>query len=140
MEPVIKMYFDGASKGNPGPSGGAYWIEEEDKSYGGYKFLGHQTNNYAEYNGLILGLKMLSIHSDKKIKVYGDSKLVIEQMKCNWKVKSEGIIPLFKEAQELIKNFDDISFIHIDRSLNKKADTLANIAVTTESYNDNIKN
>jgi ribonuclease HI len=134
----IQMYFDGASKGNhtgnPGPSGAACWIIHNSNEYGEYKFLGLQTNNVAEYSGLILGLKNLVCYKDCKIKVYGDSKLVIEQMKKNWKIKAIGLIPLWNEAQELIKDFKDIEFIHIDRSLNSKADNLANIAVSTKSF------
>jgi len=130
----ILMYFDGASKGNRGVSGAGYWIVCGNKSYGGYKFLGNATNNVAEYNGLILGLKNLPKNEELCIKVHGDSKLVIEQIKGNWKVKAEHLKPLWSEATDLIKEFKDISFIHIDRSLNSKADELANIAITT--YNN----
>ncbi len=129
----ILMYFDGASKENPGNSGAGYWINNGSSSHGGYKYLGIKTNNEAEYNGLILGLKNLPI-SEHSVKVYGDSKLVIQQMKGIYKVKAENLKPLWKEAQELIKNFKKIEFIHIDRSLNSKADNLANIAVTTQSF------
>jgi ribonuclease HI len=139
----ISMYFDGASKGNhtghPGPSGGAYWIQCDETSYGGYKFLGNQTNNVAEYSGLIFGLKNLVKYNERSISVYGDSKLVIEQMKGNWKVRAPNLLPLWNEAQTLIKDFKDITFIHIDRSLNSKADELANIAVNTRSYNTNVE-
>ena len=133
------MYFDGASKGNPGNSGAAYWIKCGDTSYGEYKFLGNQTNNVAEYSGLILGLKSLMKYREQSIKVHGDSKLVIEQMKGNWKVRAPNLIPLWKEANELIKNFKDIEFIHIDRSLNAKADALANIAVNTKSFRTDVE-
>jgi ribonuclease HI len=136
-ESEILMYFDGASKGNPGAAGAAYWVNDGSTSYGEYKFLGTQTNNVAEYSGLILGLKNLSKYSDKTIKVHGDSKLVIEQMNGKWQVKAENLKPLNKEAKELIKGFKNIKFIHIDRSLNSKADSLANIAVNTRSYGTN---
>ncbi len=130
----ISMYFDGASKGNGGPSGAAYWINCGSSSYGEYKFIGDQTNNVAEYSGLILGLKSLEKYKNETIKVHGDSKLVIEQMKGAWKVRSPNLLLLWKEAQNLIKDFKDIEFIHIDRSLNSKADSLANIAVNTKSF------
>lgn len=128
------MYFDGASKGNPGPSGAAYWVQvkNEDGSdtfYEEYKFLGVQTNNVAEYSGLILGLKSLDKYKDSSIKIHGDSKLVIEQMSGKWKVNAENLKPLWIEARNLIKGFKDIQFIHIARNLNSKADSLANIAV-----------
>lgn len=135
----ILVYFDGASKGNPGPSGSAYWIKNGETSYGEYKFIGYQTNNFAEYSGLILSLKNLDKYKDQTIKVHGDSKLVIEQIKGKWKIKAENLIPLWKEAHELIKDFKDIEFIHIDRSLNSKADALANMAVKTESFGKETK-
>jgi ribonuclease HI len=139
MADQVYMYFDGASKGNPGPSGAAYWVKLENTSYGEYKFLGNeQTNNFAEYSGLILGLKNLDKYRDQNIKVHGDSKLVIEQMKGKWKVNSPNLIPLWQEAQELIKDFKNIEFIHIDRSLNSKADILANMAVNTQSFKSNV--
>lgn len=130
----ILMYFDGAARMNPlGPSGAAYWVNCGDTSYGGYKFLGNATNNEAEYNGLLLGLKAISSLKDKKIVVHGDSKLVIEQMKGKWKINAPNLKPLWAEAKELIKDFKDITFVHIDRSLNTKADQLANIAINTKS-------
>jgi ribonuclease HI len=138
-ETNIQMFFDGASKSNPGPSGSACWIIDGQRSYGEYKFIGVKTNNEAEYNGLILGLKSLLCYSNQKIKVYGDSKLVIEQMKGNWKVKADNLKPLWKEAQELTKKFNDIEFIHVRRELNSKADALANIAVQNKSSNSNVE-
>ena len=132
----IEMFFDGASKRNPGLSGAAFWITHGDRSYGEYKFLGIKTNNEAEYNGLILGLKSLLKHRTCTIKVVGDSKLIIEQMKGKWKINAPNLKPLWQEAQDLAKQFTDIEFIHIDRSLNSKADTLANIAVNTKSQQE----
>lgn len=138
-EADILLYFDGASKGNPGISGAACWIVDGQKSYGEYKFLGTRTNNEAEYAGLILGLKSLLCYTDKKIVVRGDSKLVIEQMKRKWKIKAANLKPLWEEAQELTKKFKDIKFVHIDRSLNTKADALANIAVQTKTFKSGVE-
>lgn len=131
MEDIIEIYFDGASKGNPGSAGAACWIINKDKQYGKYKYLNEQTNNYAEYSGLIMGLNEVKTQTDKKIKVYGDSKLVIEQMKGKWQVKSDNLINLYIEAKEITSKLN-IEFIHIDRKLNEKADNLANIAVKTK--------
>ena len=92
---MIELYFDGASRGNgsTNQTAGCGWYIKYDNTdntdiapSGGYKFLDNATNNEAEYSGLISGLEALS-GTDQEIKVYGDSKLVIEQMKNNWKVK-----------------------------------------------------
>jgi ribonuclease HI len=128
---MTTLYFDGACRGNGSEtavSGCGYIIND---IHGSYKYLGHGTNNTAEYSGLINGLKYIIeiIGTDHDINIYGDSKLVIEQMKGNWKVKHPVISILFKEAQELCKNFNSVTFTHVDRSLNSKADKLANKSI-----------
>lgn len=129
----VKLFFDGASKFNGKDSGAGFWVETTHKSYGGYKYLGNATNNVAEYNGLIIGLKDAVSNKYENIIVYGDSNLVIKQINGNYKVKAEHLKPLWIEVMELIKNFKDIKFVHIDRSLNSKADKFANTAILTKS-------
>lgn len=135
MSDKINLYFDGASKKNPGKAGSAYYVEDGDSSYGGYKYLGIATNNEAEYNGLILGLKAIAKFTKYEVVVHGDSKLVIEQMKGKWKVKAENLKPLWEECKTLSNEFENISFKWIDRSKNKEADALANVAIVTKSSN-----
>jgi ribonuclease HI len=131
----VHMYFDGAARNNQkeggGPSGCGAYITLKDKSIEKFKYLGNQTNNFAEYSGLILGLQnLLELElQGEKIKIFGDSNLVINQMKGIWKVNASNLIPLWKEAQKLSKNFKDVEFIHVVRELNKKADKLANMAI-----------
>lgn len=133
----LSLYFDGASKNNGQESGCGYYIEYKNeyslKSYKDCKYLGHQTNNYAEYSGLILGLEFILSNEELKnasvIKVHGDSSLVINQMQLKWKVKSDNIKELFVKAQSLTKNLRNIEFIYIPREQNKIADTLANNAI-----------
>jgi len=135
----VKLYFDGASKGNNIKSedsiaGCGYCIKYDDISktpYGGYKFLGNATNNEAEYKGLIYGLQLLlkAVDSIDELKVYGDSKLVIEQMKGSWKVNAHNLVPLWQEAQMLTKKFKKVEFCHILRNLNSEADRMANLSI-----------
>ena len=120
---MFKLYFDGGSRGNPGPSGCGWYINDSLK---GYNSLGIATNNQAEYRGMINGLKVALKYGIEDIEVYGDSKLVIEHMKGNWKVKSSNTIPLWKEAKTLSDKFRIISFSWIPRSKNTLADELAN--------------
>lgn len=137
-----KLFFDGASKHNPGPSGCGFVIyacalqrytsalqryENDLEVASGSAFVGDKiTNNYAEYSGLILGMDRAVDLDIKEIEVYGDSKLVIEQMKGNWKVKSENLCDLYHRAKELEKKFDKITFTHIYREFNTRADELSN--------------
>ena len=122
----MKLYFDGASRGNPGEAG-CGWVLEIGGIFPprqGSKYLGRATNNEAEYQGLIEGLSALKPCGG--LKVYGDSKLVIEQVTGNWKVKAENLKPLCAKAQELAKEFENIEFIWIKRSENSQADAMAN--------------
>lgn len=134
---LYKLFFDGSSKNNPGPSQCGYVIYkceedhqplgfEQELIYGSSSVGAMCTNNYAEYSGLILGLERAVDLNMKEIEVYGDSKLVIEQMKGNWKVKSENLINLYHRAKELEKKFDKITFTHVYREFNKRADELSN--------------
>ena len=126
---MYSLYFDGASKGNPGPCGfGGVFYDEGMREI--YKYSGKcedkQTNNFAEYVALIKGLQYALNNDIKELKVYGDSKLVVEQFNQNWKVQSENLKPLSEQTQALRKKFHKISCHHIRRERNKKADSLAN--------------
>ena len=124
------LRFDGCSKGNPGIAGaGAVLYYNDDEIWSGYKFLGNQTNNQAEYNGLLLGLDYAVNLNIGSIYVEGDSLLVINQMTGKFKCESPNIINLYNKAKHLETKFDFIEFNHIYRNLNKRADELANIAI-----------
>ncbi|PID70269.1 hypothetical protein CSB37_02690 [bacterium DOLZORAL124_38_8] len=122
---------DGGSRGNPGVSGAGAVIYNQDKEilWQGGKYTGINTNNFAEYHGLILGLQQAQKLEITHLQVFLDSKLAIEQMNGNWKVKHPQIKILFQQAKELAQNFLEISFTHIPRAKNKKADELANRAM-----------
>ena len=130
---MFSLYFDGASRGNPGPSslGGVIYdsLKEEKINYN--KSIGIATNNYAEYQALLVGIKVCIKYDIKEVNVYGDSKLVIEQVKGNWKVKSDNLKPMHTEITKFItpEFFKKITFNHVHRHLNKRADELANIAL-----------
>lgn len=126
----IFIYADGGSRGNPGPSACATVIKTaagkiiaEDSAY-----LGNATNNYAEYCGLILGLKKaISIKLQaNEITVVMDSELVVKQLRREFKVKNPNLQSLFVKAYNLTLNFKRITFKHVPRERNKEADTLVN--------------
>ena len=128
---IIKIYTDGGSRGNPGPSGaGGVIIDTSGVIVGQIsEYLGVQTNNYAEYQSLYLTLKLSLSLMLTSVEVFMDSKLVIEQMKGNWKVKSENIRESNLLCKSLLPHFDAITFTHIPRKLNGLADALANKAM-----------
>ena len=139
VPPVLKIFprseyllqFDGCSKGNPGLAGaGAVIYNYDTELWGRSQFVGNKnTNNEAEYRGLIIGLEEALSMDIKHLSVEGDSLLVIKQMTREYKVKSEKLLPLHEEASQLAKQFDSITFTHIYRKNNKRADELSNIAV-----------
>jgi ribonuclease HI len=134
------LKFDGCSKGNPGLAGaGAVIYNNENEIWGKSVFIGDKkTNNEAEYNGLIIGLTEAVNMDIKHLAVEGDSMLIIKQMKGEYKVKSEKLIDLYNIAKELTSQFETITFTHIYRNNNKRADELSNFALN-EIYTKNIK-
>jgi len=129
---MYKLYFDGASRGNPGKSsyGGVIItpFDTEFKIYNGVLPNG-TTNNEAEYIALLKGLEYAVEYCIKELDVYGDSKLVISQINGLWQVKHPNMIKYHSLCKELLDKFDVISFNHIDRKYNKRADALANYAL-----------
>lgn len=129
---MYELYFDGASKNNPGLAGYGGVIYDDDKNeiltYA-KKIIEPQTNNYAEYYGLYDGLKNALDNGISELKVYGDSNLVIQQMNGKWKVKSDNLKDVYKKCIELKCKFKFIEFNHVLRKFNKRADELANIGV-----------
>jgi len=124
-------YSDGGARGNPGPAG--YGVVMKDQS--GKKiadlseYLGHQTNNFAEYQGLIAALEYAIEHGYKALKVISDSELLVRQIKGIYKVKNSVLKDLHARAKELIAKLEWFSIEHVLRGKNSEADQLANDAM-----------
>ena len=122
---------DGGARGNPGPAG--YGVRIEDRA--GRKlaelshFLGHRTNNFAEYSGLIAALEYAAQHPPKSLKVLSDSELLVKQMRGEYKVKSPELRPLYEKARALSHRLDWFAIVHVARRENREADRLANRAM-----------
>jgi ribonuclease HI len=91
--------------------------------------LGNTTNNIAEYNGLIAALQWAVDNKVTQITIKGDSLLIVEQMRGNYKVKNEGLRPLHMQARMLVMQIGDVKFEHVRRELNKEADRLSNVGM-----------
>lgn len=133
----FSLYFDGCSKGNPGPAGaGAVLYYDNNEIWSDSIFVGKkETNNTAEYNGLILGLNKAIQLNIQNLLVFGDSALVINQINGVYKVKSETLIPLYNTAIEKTKLFTNITFAHVYRNDNKRADELSNLGLNKKQNN-----
>jgi ribonuclease HI len=129
--PCFLLKFDGCSKGNPGPAGaGAVLYFDAQEIWAGKQFVGKkETNNYAEYKGLILGLNEAVRRNIGSLCVCGDSMLVIKQMRGEYHVRSENLVALFAEATKIANQIETIAFLHIYREENKRADELSNLAL-----------
>ena len=124
-------HCDGGSRGNPGPSGYGAVVEDGEGQVVARlsRFLGVQTNNFAEYSGLLAVLEWALGNGAKRLRVVSDSELMVKQMKGQYKVKSPRLIPLWQEARRLAGRLDGFEMRHTLRGGNKEADRLANEAM-----------
>jgi ribonuclease HI len=128
---IYTLYFDGCSKGNPGKAGAGYVIykETDEIAYKSVYVGDKETNNKAEYSGLYEGLLCAIENNITRLHVKGDSNLVIKQMKGEYKVKSENILRIYQDTHKLCEQFEEITFEHVYRKDNQRADHLANQAL-----------
>lgn len=128
---MYKLYFDGAARNNQSKSlrkasyGFVIYKDVEEIKTGG-KYLGNETNNYAEYMGLYKGLETCKKLNIKKLNVFGDSKLIINQLNGIYKVKNKKLKEIYDKCIKLVNFFDKITFKHVYRKNNKRADEIAN--------------
>jgi len=124
-------HCDGGSRGNPGPSGyGAVIEDSKGKVLAELsEFLGNQTNNFAEYGGLLGVLRWAVEHNVKRLRVVSDSELMVKQMQGKYSVKSPILKPLFEDARKLSRQLEAFEMRHTLRGGNKTADRLANEAM-----------
>ncbi|VTS03689.1 ribonuclease h : Ribonuclease H OS=Thermosediminibacter oceani (strain ATCC BAA-1034 / DSM 16646 / JW/IW-1228P) GN=Toce_0936 PE=4 SV=1: RVT_3 [Gemmata massiliana] len=130
MSDTATMHIDGASRGNPGPAAyavvlarpGMPVVEEADT-------IGTASNNVAEYTALVEGLGLAVELGVKKLNVFSDSELMVKQMSGAYKVKNEDLRPLYEEACQLRRQFEQITITHVRREQNTRADAIGNDAL-----------
>jgi len=130
-ERYLVAHSDGGARGNPGPAGYGVVIQDESgrKVAALSEYLGHQTNNFAEYQGLIAALEYALAKGPKALKVISDSELLVRQIKGIYKVKNAVLQDLHGRAKELIAQLEWFSIGHALREHNQEADRLANEAM-----------
>ncbi len=128
------VFTDGGSRGNPGPAALGVAIFDDTKKliakHGHY--LGEQTNNYAEYSGLIFALKEARRLGGQNVQCFLDSELIVRQMSGQYRVRNQDLLPLFEEVKRLACDFQKITFQHVRREKNKVADEMVNAALDAE--------
>jgi formyltetrahydrofolate-dependent phosphoribosylglycinamide formyltransferase len=130
----ITVYTDGGSRGNPGPAAAGFILADHNGTQLQAKalFLGQTTNNVAEYTAIIKALEAAKQIGAKRLTVFSDSELLVKQINGQYKVKSEQLRPLFRQAIDLINEFEDCKVKHTTRDKNKQADELVNQALNLE--------
>lgn len=134
MRPLnIRIFTDGGARGNPGPAGCGAVIKDADTGEilkEVYSYLGETTNNQAEYQGVILGLKEALTMDPETIMVVADSELLVKQLTGVYRVKNEGLAQKYAEVKNLEVRFGKpVRYRHVPREQNKEADALANKAM-----------
>jgi ribonuclease HI len=125
------LWSDGAARGNPGPAGAGAILKTRTgqvlAEVSG--FLGHTTNNVAEYRALLLGLEQALALGVRRLEVRADSELLIRQLRGEYRVRDEKLKPLYEEAKSLLARFQAARLMHVPREQNSDADRLANAGI-----------
>jgi ribonuclease HI len=135
--PALRLHVDGASRGNPGEAGFGVHVTALDGVVVAtlYGYLGRATNNVAEYQALLHGLRFALDRGAREVEVFSDSELLVRQIGGRYRVKNPGLQPLFREATSLLARFARARVTHVPRERNREADALANRAVDERSSN-----
>lgn len=129
------LFTDGGARGNPGPAAFSAILYDEEMQLidldGGFE--GHATNNFAEYSGLLLGMKLAAKNGITELTCNLDSELVVKQLNGQYKIKDENIKSFYSKIEKCFVNFKKLEVHHIPRSENKYADKLVNIILDTRN-------
>jgi len=126
----LTIFTDGASRNNPGEAGAGIFIVRDSVPIEMItRYLGRTTNNVAEYTAAIIGLEHAVKLRASSVKLYADSELLVRQLNGQYKVRNEGLKPLFAKVKELIAKIGSVEVQYIPREKNKEADALANRAI-----------
>jgi len=134
----LMINCDGGSRGNPGPAAFGVSIQnpEGTEIEGIGETIGVATNNVAEYSAVIVGLKRCAELGARSVHVRSDSQLLIEQLKGNYKVKNATLKELHDEAVRAARAFERVSYEHVRREQNVRADELVNIALDAAAFDE----
>jgi len=127
----VIINVDGGSRGNPGPAAIAAVATDPSGEFLAERSetIGEATNNVAEYRALLLGIDLAKELGAEGVELVGDSKLIVEQVKGNWKVKQDHLRPLHTKARDALRDLPKWSIRHVKRDENTRADDLLNEAL-----------
>ena len=128
---MIVANVDGGARGNPGSAGWGAIIKDQTGQVLAelYEGIGVNTNNVAEYCGLIAALEWAVAHGHQRLHIRSDSQLIVQQMLGKYRVKHAGLIPLHQQARRLAAQVGHVTYEHVRRELNAEADRLSNLGM-----------
>ncbi|MFQ5768378.1 MAG: ribonuclease HI family protein [Acidobacteriota bacterium] len=137
MKEPIRVFIDGGSRGNPGPAGFGVHAEDSDGNVLAelYGYLGCTTNNVAEYAGLLAALQWMREQECSAFNLFSDSQLLVRQYHGKYRVRSQGLLPLYRRARTLASGIPALHVNHVRREQNRQADALANRAMDERNGN-----
>ena len=132
---MITAYIDGGARGNPGPAGyGVHVVDDQGNVLAEiYEGIGYATNNVAEYRGLLAALEWSLAHGHTRVHIKSDSLLLVQQINGVYRIKHEGLIPLYRQARHLMAKVGTVTVEHVRREQNKDADRLSNLGMDQNS-------
>ena len=136
-EDILKIYTDGAARGNPGPAAIAFlFVHKNSIIHKGVDFIGRTTNNTAEYHAIINALKAGERFSRGHLQIFSDSNLAIQQINKKWKINKPHLSKLCREVYQLIQKYDKVDFFHVARNNEyiQKCDFLCNKRLDEEGF------
>lgn len=134
MSKLLTLHTDGGARGNPGPGGIGVVIEDGQETVAAFgEFIGHVTNNQAEYRAVIRGLEKAKELGATHVVVFVDSQLIARQIRREYKIKEKTLAQLFVQVWNLIQGFQSFEIKEIPREKNKRADALVNEAIDKEA-------
>jgi len=134
-EPDLTICFDGASRGNPGNAAiGVVVLKDGAPVREIAETIGRTTNNVAEYRALLRGLEEAAALGARTLRVCSDSELVVRQLSGQYRVRSAHLEPLHRQVVSRMRQFDQVSVVHVAREQNRGADALANRALDDQAF------
>ncbi len=135
---TIRIFCDGGSRGNPGPAAiGAVVLDASHEPPTVLttvsEAIGIATNNIAEYQALVSALEAAAEFGARRVEVRADSQLLIRQLEGRYRVKNEGLRPLYQQAMKLLASYAEVDLQHVYREDNVEADALVNAALDAPS-------
>ena len=135
---ILKIYTDGAARGNPGPAAYAFLFVHNDAIiHMGFGYLGTVTNNIAEYQAIIKALKEAEKFHQGQLQVFSDSNLIVQQINKKWKINYPHLSELSNEVHQLCKKYEKVEFFFVSRKQKyiQKCDELCNSQLDKERFN-----